>query len=409
MQQLRLFLEKYQDVPYKVITFLTGQINYGGRVTDDWDRRTLMTLIKSYITPAVLEDGYKFSPLDEYQSIPAGDYKNYVEYLESLPLIAPPVLFGLHDNAELTYNQSELTIMNETIISMQPKGSSGSGRDQIIEKLASDILHKIPQRFDIQDVESKYPTVFEESMNTVLVQEVLRYNKLLDVVTTSLRDLLKAIKGIVVMSNELEEMGNSMFNNQIPEMWDAVSYPSLMPLGAWVTDLIARCQFIDDWYRNGTPNVFWISGFFFPQAFLTGTLQNYARKHGVAIDRVSFGFEIMDIPLHEIESKPEEGCYVRGMYLEGARWDSVRKTLTESNPKELYTTLPVVWLRPQTDRVQPTGVYNCPVYKTLQRAGTLSTTGHSTNYVFCLEIPTIDHDEDFWIARGVASFLALRF
>lgn len=59
-----------------------------------------------------------------------------------------------------------------------------------------------------------------------------------------------------------------------------------------MTDLVARMHFIQDWIDNGIPKVFWISGFFFPQAFLTGTLQNFARRKLVAIDSISFGFEV---------------------------------------------------------------------------------------------------------------------
>lgn len=179
------------------------------------------------------------------------------------------------------------------------------------------------------------------------------------------------------------------------------------------------------------------------QAFLTGTLQNYARKHALPIDTVSFGFEVMGGDnLHRPNSSssshqggpgdiaaPEDGCYVRGLFLEGARWDCQAQQLgeseavvyqpwgtilrtplgipscstrghlpfhetgqqlalewrrssantvvlfallpfllfvheqpAESRPKELFTELPMVWLRPQQHRTKPeTGVYDCPV------------------------------------------------
>ena len=59
-----------------------------------------------------------------------------------------------------------------------------------------------------------------------------------------------------------------------------------------------------------------------PQAFLTGTLQNYARRHGLPIDTVSFTYEVMDqLDLHSCTSGPPEGCYIRGLFMEGARWD----------------------------------------------------------------------------------------
>lgn len=71
-----------------------------------------------------------------------------------------------------------------------------------------------------------------------------------------------------------------------------------------------------------------------------------------------------------IEEPPEKGCYIEGLFLEGSRWDHQEEILTESRPKELYTDMPPIWLDPITDREPPEkGIYHCPVYKTLTRAG----------------------------------------
>ena len=110
----------------------------------------------------------------------------------------------------------------------------------------------------------------------------------------SLSDLQRALKGEMVMTYELETMQNALFDNIVPQIWKSVSYPSLKPLSAWVNDLMDRLEFIHDWIANGKPKVYWISGFFFPQAFLTGTLQNHARKHGIAIDLLAFDYYVVN-------------------------------------------------------------------------------------------------------------------
>jgi dynein heavy chain len=55
---------------------------------------------------------------------------------------------------------------------------------------------------------------------------------------------------------------------------------------------------LQKWIDGGTPNYFWISGFFFPQAFITGTLQNYARKYVIAVDRIDFDVKMLDTITH---------------------------------------------------------------------------------------------------------------
>lgn len=275
---------------------------------------------------------------------------------------------------------------------IQPRSSSGGGksREELIGDIAMSIEEKMPKPFDEDAIGEKFPTDYNESMNTVLCQEVGKYNRLIHKMIEMLADIKKALVGDVVMSEELEGMGNAMFDNLVPSGWADVGFLSLKPLASWMSEMLVRVDFLQKWIDNGTPSVYWISGFFFPQAFLTATLQNYARKHVIAIDELSFEFKIYDEVTHqEITEKPEDGAFCYGMYVEGARWNDTIHLLDDSKPKQLYTEMPVVWFVPVRNRKIPeTGVYNCPIYKVLSRSGTLSTTGHSTNFCLMIELPS---------------------
>lgn len=158
--------------------------------------------------------------------------------------------------------------------------------------LASEILEKMPGQFDVEYVEEKFPVVYENSMNTVLRQECIRFNRLTDVIKISLKNVRRAIKGEIVMTSNLEEIFRSMSIGRVPEEWQKKSYPTLKPLSSYISDLLQRIDFLQKWIDEGAPTVFWISGFFFTQSFLTGCLQNHARKHTIPIDHLDFEFEI---------------------------------------------------------------------------------------------------------------------
>jgi len=364
---------------------------------------------------------------------PGGELSNYLEYIKTLPLNDDPEVFGLHDNANISCAISETNLILSTALMLQPRDSAASGGitpDEAIMKLAKDIEQQLPDLYDIGKVQKKYPVSYSESMNTVLVQELLRFNRLLSVVKKSLADLQKAIKGEVVMSPELEKLGDSIFNLQVPALWNKVCYPSLKPLGSWVKDLLDRLSFFQSWIDNGQPSVYWLSGFFFTQSFLTGALQNYARKYEIPIDELVFTFQVMsemgkdlnhesDCYVEKLKkyiskmSPPDDGCFVYGMYLDGASWDWKQNLLAESKPKQLFCSMPILWFKPtrmkdikREGKNSKITQYACPVYKTSRRAGSLSTTGHSTNYVLTTQLPT-DKSQQHWVLRGVAMLTQL--
>lgn len=60
LDNLRIFVED-GDIPWDALTFITGEITYGGRVTDAWDQRCLRTILRRFFSQPTLEEGYKYS------------------------------------------------------------------------------------------------------------------------------------------------------------------------------------------------------------------------------------------------------------------------------------------------------------------------------------------------------------
>lgn len=220
-RQLKKFVEAYEEVPYEVLNMLGAKINYGGRVTQTQDIRLIGTILEGYINSDILIEGHKFSPSGIYYSIPPGDKEDYLDYIKSLPLNPDPEAFGLHDNAQITTSQIATSNLLADMISMQPKASSGGGksREEQIGEMAKFLQDRTPEVFDLEKVGKKFPTAYEESMNTVLFQECVRYNGLLAEMKLGLGKVQKALVGELVMSQDLEKMATSIYDNQVPAMW----------------------------------------------------------------------------------------------------------------------------------------------------------------------------------------------
>ena len=96
------------------------------------------------------------------------------------------------------------------------------------------------------------------------------------------------------MNESMEAMGQCLELNQVLDRWTqekGVGQLSVKPLSLWITDLTVRVDQFRKWHFEGIHSSYWMSGFFFPQAFLTGVKQNFSRKYKKPINQVSFDFE----------------------------------------------------------------------------------------------------------------------
>jgi dynein heavy chain len=402
VKQLLMFINEYPDkVPFEAVSYLTGECNYGGRVTDDKDRRCIKLILEDYFTDKIFDDNYKLSSSGIFVAPKLGDYESYLTYIRTLPMSPLPEVFGLHENADITKDRNETDEMFNAILSTQSNEGGGEkiSPEDIVIEVATKILADFPTAYDIRAAEEKYPVLYEQSMNTVLTQELQRFNGLINVIRSSLFNLKRAIAGEILLSHDLETAMLSLFDGRVPGLWMKQSFPSLKPLGGYIADTKARLAYFSKWLDEGIPKLYHISKFFFTQGFLTGAKQNYARKTKIPIDELSYDFEVIQ---DEDPVAPVDGVNIIGLFLEGCRWDDDARLLGESKPKILFEKCPTMWLNPcKTKDIKSYPHYECPVYKTSERKGTLSTTGHSTNFVMMIKLPS-DVPQSHWVKRGVA-------
>jgi hypothetical protein len=116
---------------------LFGGINYGGRLTDDWDRRLVMVTLAGVVNAGLMDDSFPLAPGEGYQSPPPGSVDDYRQVISRLPLQPHPNVFGLHENADISCANFETQTLCDIMISLQPKVSSGGGksRDEVIEHI----------------------------------------------------------------------------------------------------------------------------------------------------------------------------------------------------------------------------------------------------------------------------------
>ncbi|PHJ18323.1 atpase family associated with various cellular activities domain-containing protein, partial [Cystoisospora suis] len=317
---LRSLFAKYErpeDFDFVPLQYLVGNVNYGGRITDDWDRRCLENLLALYVSPEVVLEVDSLSHLGIERIRSAGTIEALMRYVDLLPGTGEdqPEIFGLHPNALLRLRQEGGNALIQAVLSVSSRETTSSSRessegDQALQ-FASLMKQKLPSpirckggilSFTMEEsraspahptpnisrrgagedksLKSTTPTPGEsskgrsgaaagedsrlqegergvhkkpDSLAIFLSQEAERFNALIQFISDSLHKFELAVKGLTAPTPEHDDMHTAILNNQVPSQWANQAYPSLKPLGSWYEDLLQRVDTLRRWADSEKP------------------------------------------------------------------------------------------------------------------------------------------------------------
>lgn len=395
-------------IPWASLKYLIGEVMYGGRVIDDFDRRVVKTYMDEYMGDFIFDTFQPFhfymgEEVDYFIPKPEKDAPEcnrdlYVDTIEDLTLSNTPDVFGLHPNAEIGYYTHSAKDMWNHLVELQPQTGGESGgisREEFIGKIATDIQGKLPPLFDVDRVRKNITDITPTYV--VLLQELDRFNVLIRKMSTSLINLQRALAGEVGMSSELDEVARALFNGQLPSIWRKLAPATLKSLGNWMEHFLKRLSQYNKWVNDGEPAVIWLSGLHIPESYLTALVQATCRKNGWPLDRSTLYTTVTKYKTaEEVTERAHSGCFVSGLYLEGASWDLEAGCLRRPKPKVLVEELPVLKVIPiEGHRLKLQNTYRSPVYTTSQRRNAMG-----VGLVFEADLATHEHISH-WVLQGV--------
>ncbi|KAF1336483.1 Dynein heavy chain, partial [Globisporangium splendens] len=360
----KAYVDGDEQLPWGSLKYLIGDAMHSGRVSDDYDRRILTTYLSEYMGDFLFDDCQTFysSQSGFDYGLPAGnsDLEVYTQMVETLPLTNSPAVFGLHPNAEIRYYTNMSKSVWRDLISLQPRSAqSGAGvsREKYIGDVASDIQSKVPRASGCGELD--------------------RWNMLAARMTSSLSDLQKALIGEIGMSDELDAVGNALYDGFLPNMWRSLSPKTEEPLGSWMEHFMLRFVQYMNWVEHGDPKVMWLSGLGIPESYLTAMVQATCRAKNWSLDQVDF--------VHE--SDKLHGC----QRVLGPR----EKLLGATHPKKLIEELPILQVIPiEANRLKLQNTFRTPVYVTQSRYNAMG-----VGLIFEANLFSHEH-ANHWVLQG---------
>ena len=360
---------------------------YVGHSIDKWETRKYLELLWQLLGGSFKEAGFP-AMRDLLSKCSPASFLKFEQVVQSLYSDDSAGVLGIAPNAEaqafLAEGKKLFNCLNKTSFSYADSISR-------VRDVLSDLMNQLPGNLSTSEIREKLfgaTPPWDRDRHTplayVLMYECERMNDFLSKLRISMQFLRENLDAGNLLEENMKGILNDLEASVVPRMWLTLDFPSSEDLGSWFVQLLARVSKLIHICDCGVSSTsIWISGLFSPALLLTAVIQMQSRNMKIPLEQFSVQCSVtgqewdMNV-VSRSEEQFEGGCCVHGMFIDGARWDSIGACLSDQRPKEYYPKLPMIHIRGilNSDSVSAaadeknklkSSTYECPVYRTVKK------------------------------------------
>ena len=211
------------------------------------------------------------------------NYEKYLEHIETLGA-ETPLAYGLHPNSEISFRTTQCNLLFSTLLEIAPKdsGSSGEGGGRTTQDILESMIKRFIEDlnikgmiFSVDEIKNKMDADQKGPYQNVFIQEIEYMTILLTEIARSIEEIDQGLKGLLTISEKMEQTMDALVVNKVPQVWGNLAYPTRRGLEGWIVNLLQRVEQLNAFRDDplNLPKVIMVSRFFNPQSYLTAIKQ----------------------------------------------------------------------------------------------------------------------------------------
>eukprot|EP01135_Chromosphaera_perkinsii_P000864 Nk52_evm27s152 gene=Nk52_evmTU27s152 len=365
---LKEYSENTKSFPWRQVQHLLETVSFGGYVTNDFDLRVVKCFIEKFIVESS-RDGKAL--VGSFKSISSANLDELQQHVEkNFPSREEQAVRSL-GLSEYDLNKSSKKLWQNVFAGLQTLykdsvqvvvESNKLSNQEKIRSLYDFVTETLPNPFSMAK-----KTGNESFFEIVFMQECVAMNNLIKSIKSSLETLDLCLRGHIFMALDNLDLMNTLCANEVPTQWKHKSFESSKKLDIWLREVVERCAQLEQFLKTRVPpRVLWFGGLYKPSAFLLALRKEIGLKKNWELDETDVLFEITSYTSEkEIKTDPDDGHFLKGLYVEGGDFDKSSLCLIRNeNPEDDLVELPIVLCKVvnSTSLKGNTKIFNMPGY-----------------------------------------------